>query len=98
MWEEGKEGGEDGGSSWNMASGNSLIEKPWEEAWVDVVMAVGEQMASCKEGRHSELTLGTLAQDHLWSWAREEVESLEEVQGSPVGLEAWEKVDALGTG
>lgn len=55
-------------------------------------------MASCNGGRHSELRPGILVLDNLLGWAREEVESLAVVQGSPAGLGAWEKVAALGTG
>lgn len=91
-------GGEDGGSSLSREGGSSWTEKPWEEAWEDEVMVVGEQVASCKVGRHSEQTPGTLVWDHLGGWAREEVESLAGVQGNPVGLEVLEKVGALDTG
>lgn len=38
-------------------------------------MVVGAQEASCKGGRHSEQTPGTLKRNHLWSWEGEEVES-----------------------
>lgn len=91
---EEREGGEDGGSSWSMEGGSPLIEKPWEEAWTSAAMVAGAQAASCKGGRHSEQTLGSLR----WSWAREEVESWVGDQGTPVGQEAWGKADALGTG
>lgn len=64
---------------------------------VDVVMEVGAQVASYKHGRDSEQTLESPALDHLWSWAREEVESLAGLQGSPAELGTWEKVAALGT-
>lgn len=40
-----------------------------------VVMAAGAQEASCKGGRHSEQTPGTLVWGRLWSWEAEEVES-----------------------
>lgn len=60
-------GGEDGGSSWSMEGGSSWIERPWGEAWADVVMVEGAQVASCKGGKHSEQTLATLGLDHLWN-------------------------------
>lgn len=64
---------------------------------MDVVMVVGEQMASCKGGRRWERIPGTQAWDHLWGWAREGVGSLAGVQGNPAGPGVLEKVDAEGT-
>lgn len=63
-----------------------------------VVLAVGAQEASCKGGRHSEQTPGTLPWDHLWSLVVEVVESSAGVQGSPVEQGAWGKVGGVGTG
>lgn len=64
-----------------------------------VVAVAGEQGASCRDGTHSEQALVTPVQDHhLQNWAKEEVGSWVEVQGSPVGLGAWGKVGVLGMG
>lgn len=64
-----------------------------------VVVVVGEQGASCRDGTHFEQALVPLVRDHhLQNWVKEEVGSWVEVQGSPVGLEAWGKADAPGMG
>lgn len=54
--------------------------------------------ASCKGGRRSAQTPGTLWGDHLQSWGGEEVGSWGEVLGSPVAQEVLGKAGAQGTG
>lgn len=47
----------------------------WAEAWLGVVTLVGAREASCKGGRHSEPTAGSLVWDCRWSRGGGEVES-----------------------
>lgn len=62
------------------------------------VKVVGAQEASCKGGRGSVQTPGTLWGDRLWSWGGVGEGSWVEVLGSPVAQEVWEKAAARGTG